>query len=141
MSKKREDTIVKQIVSELDGVGRFFVNNFGSMLSRNGVPDFITHDNTGRFMGIEAKAPHAKPECNQIRRGLEICQSGGRFVIAYDEFDINRLDQRDPEFVEVIELTEEPVIGDTEFDLFDSMPTRSAGCVEIIIPPSCVRIK
>ena len=62
------------------------------MFSKNGSPDFITMDTTGRYLGIEAKAPKKTPYTNQWRRAIEILLSGGRYIVAQEDFDLNKVD-------------------------------------------------
>src|SRR5699024_12852904 len=72
----KESTVVRDISRQLRHAKRFFVNNHGTIMSQSGVPDFITMDETTRFLAIEAKAPGQKPRVNQMRRALEILKSG-----------------------------------------------------------------
>lgn len=60
--------------------------------NKAGTPDFLTMDINGRFVGLEIKAPSGKPYPNQLRRGREILESGGRYVVAYPDFSIEDLD-------------------------------------------------
>lgn len=131
-----EGKVVAEIENTLKSIGRFYQNNHGSMLSSNaGLPDFTTLDDDGVFTGLEAKAPYAQPTVNQIRRALEIIQSGGRYMIAYPGFDAGVLHNRNSIThngdYHVIELTD-ICIGDTEFDITHDMPSVTHGVVELI---------
>ena len=61
-------------------------------MSRNGVPDIVTVDSAGRFLAIEVKTVGQKPTVNQLRRAAEILRSGGRYVVAYPDFDLSEVD-------------------------------------------------
>lgn len=130
-----EGKVVAEIENTLKSIGRFYQNNHGSMLSSNaGLPDFTTIDNDGVFTGLEAKAPYAQPTVNQIRRALEIIQSGGRYMIVYPGFDAGVLHNRnsitcDDDYY-VIELTD-ICIGDTEFDIIHDIPSVPHGVIEL----------
>lgn len=88
----KEEVVVRMIESELNRAHRAFNNLHGTMFSKNGSPDFLTMDKSGRFVGIEAKAPGKSPYVNQYRRAIEILLSNGRYVIAQDDFSLDDLD-------------------------------------------------
>ena len=111
----REIEVVKKVESQLKAKARYYNNNHGSVFSKNGTPDFITNDKDGYYLAIEVKAPKKTPYANQYRRALEILISGGRFVVAQDDFSLNKTDNHDLPIVEIKEIE----IGKTEFELLD----------------------
>ena len=88
----KEEVVVRLIEKQLASKSRLYNNLHGTMFSKNGSPDFITMDSTGRYLGIEAKAPKKTPYTNQWRRAIEILLSGGRYVVAQEDFDLNKID-------------------------------------------------
>lgn len=88
----KEELIVSRIENELNQAMRYFQNTHGTMFSKNGAPDFVTLDKNGRFVGIEAKAPNKSPYINQWRRCIEILLSGGRYIVAQDDFTLENMD-------------------------------------------------
>lgn len=107
----KEQSVVNYIESQLIVDGRYYVNVHGSMFSENGTPDFLTHDKNNIFTGIEAKAPNKAPVVNQWRKGIKILKSGGRFVVAQDDFDLQKLDEKS---LPKVEIGSE--IGESEFE-------------------------
>ena len=88
----KEEVVVRLIEKQLASKSRLYNNLHGTMFSKNGSPDFITMDTTGRYLGIEAKAPKKTPYTNQWRRAIEILLSGGRYIVAQEDFDLNKVD-------------------------------------------------
>lgn len=88
----KEEVVVRLIEKQLAAKSRLYNNLHGTMFSKNGSPDFITMDSTGRYLGIEAKAPKKTPYTNQWRRAIEILLSGGRYIVAQEDFDLNKVD-------------------------------------------------
>lgn len=121
----KEQVVVDLIERQLKEVGRMYFNLHGSVYSNNGSPDFLTMDSSGRFTGIEAKAPGKTPYTNQWRRAIEILLSGGRFFVGQDDFDIERLDAGS---YPVIKIGRE--IGLSEFLMTD---TKIDGTTEIVL--------
>jgi hypothetical protein len=107
----KEEVVVRLIESELNRSNRAFNNLHGTMFSKNGSPDFLTMDKSGRFVGIEAKAPGKSPFVNQYRRAIEILLSKGRYIIAQDDFSLEDLDN---EKIEKLKIGSE--IGSSEFE-------------------------
>jgi hypothetical protein len=91
---KKEQFTVDTIERECRIHGRYFINVHGSMFSRNGTPDFITHDKEGQFVAIEAKQLKKAPVVNQWARGIEVLRSGGRFIVAYEDFELEKIDEK-----------------------------------------------
>ena len=91
MGRIREAAVVSHIEKQLKRRGIWFVNNHGSAFGSRGVPDFITVDDSGMLIGVEAKAPGALPYPNQLRQAIRIIQSGGRYVVAYADVDMDRV--------------------------------------------------
>lgn len=107
----KEQSVVNLIEAQLLSQQRYYINVHGSTFSANGTPDFITHDKNGVFIGIEAKAPKKSPVVNQWRKGIKILNSGGRFVVAQDDFDLQKLDEKTLPKVEI-----GGEIGESEFE-------------------------
>lgn len=91
MGRIREAAVVSHIEKQLKRRGTWFVNNHGSAFGSRGVPDFITVDDSGVLIGVEAKAPGAIPYPNQLRQAIKIIQSGGRYVVAYADVDMDQV--------------------------------------------------
>lgn len=106
----KESVIVNYIENQLKLIKRYYINNHGSTFSKNGTPDFITLDKNNIFLAIEAKAPNKSPVINQWRRCIEILLSGGRYVIAQDDFDIKEVDNNKLPKVKIGNI-----IGESEF--------------------------
>ena len=107
----KEQVVVNHIEAQLLSQLRYYINVHGSMFSSNGTPDFITHDKNGILTGIEAKAPKKSPVVNQWRKAIKILNSGGRFVIAQDDFDLSKLDEQT---LPKVKIGNE--IGESEFE-------------------------
>lgn len=88
----KEAYVISKVESQLNVAQRFFVNVHGSKYSQNGTPDILTCDIRAQFVGIECKVPHSTVPINQLRKCLEIIDSGGRAFIATDDFDLKKLD-------------------------------------------------
>lgn len=91
-----ESSVVEKVSKQLDAKARTFFNikgtHFGGKL---GKPDIITSDKNGIWTGVETKAKTGKVYPNQIRRGRELIENnGGRYVIAYGDFDLDAMDNR-----------------------------------------------
>lgn len=91
----RENSVIKRIENQLNANNRYFVNIHGSMFSRNGTPDIVTHGKNGDIIFIEAKAPGKELVVNQWRHFVRILNSGGRAVVAYEDFSLQKLDDGD----------------------------------------------
>lgn len=118
----REQAVVDLVVNQCDRAGRFTINNHGTVMSRSGVPDIVTVDAVGRFLAIEVKTVGQKPTVNQLRRAAEILRSGGRYVVAYPDFDLDEVDSCGVP-VYPVESVEE--LG-VEFALHESFKPRDA---------------
>ena len=115
----RESKVVSLVVNQCDRAGRFAMNNHGTVMSRSGVPDIVTVDAQGTFLGIEVKTLGQKPTVNQLRRAAEILRSGGRYVVAYPDFDLRAVDAQSLRTYAVASVEE---IG-VEFDLYETFTT------------------
>lgn len=111
MKKIDESVVVSNIETEFKKGQRYFVNNFGNGFGKNGVPDFFTLDREKIFCGIEAKRPGETPSPNQFRHAIKILLSGGRFIVAQDDFTLEDLDNKSFPFMEI-----GGIIGESEFD-------------------------
>jgi hypothetical protein len=87
-----ESSVVRLISQSLDSEGRYYVNLSGSSFSRSGHPDFLTNDSTGLLLGIEAKDLGKQPAVSQWRRLIEVLKSGGRAIVAYDDYEFSSAD-------------------------------------------------
>lgn len=64
----------------------WYFKEHGDKYSKNGVPDFVASID-GIFTGIEAKAGNGhKLSVVQLFNGLKLIASGGRFIVAYPDF-------------------------------------------------------
>ena len=89
----RERKVVDFVEGQLGSVGRWYVNIKGDGHgARNGAPDIVTADSNGRLVGIECKKPGEEPVYTQFLESLRIVLSGGRYVVAYEDFSIEGLD-------------------------------------------------
>lgn len=88
MPKTKEDIVANRVINQLDFLGIWSNNNFGSPLAKSGVPDFITMDDKARLLAIECKRNGEAPEMNQWKHAFEIIESGGRYVIAQEDIDL-----------------------------------------------------
>lgn len=121
----KEEVVVGIIESQLNRSDRYFNNLHGTMFSKNGSPDFITVDSSGRLVGIEAKAPGKSPFVNQYRRAIEILLSKGRYIVAQEDFDLKKLDDRS---FKTYQIGSE--IGQSEFEAVDK---KIVGTTEIVL--------
>lgn len=124
----KEEVVVSIIERQLNSANRSFNNLHGTMFSKNGSPDFVTLDSSGRFVGIEAKAPGKSPFVNQYRRAIEILLSKGRYIIAQEDFD---LDQMDGHKIKTMEIGSE--IGFSEFEASEA---KILGTTEVVLKPT-----
>ena len=121
----KEEVVVNSIESQLRSKNRYFNNLHGTMFSKNGSPDFITIDANGRYTGIEAKASGKSPFTNQWRRAIEILLSGGRYIVAQDDFDLNDADRF---AIKTIEIG-----GEIGYDEFIAEEWKIVGTTEVIL--------
>lgn len=96
-----EAKVIAHIEHELDRARRYFLNIHGSMFSKNGSADFMTLDSDGVLTAIEAKAPGAQPYVNQWRNAIDVVKSGGRFIVAYDDFTVEDMDAHELKFFRI----------------------------------------
>ena len=121
----KEEVVVNEIERQLNAKVRLYNNLHGTMFSKNGSPDFVTMDKTGIYLGIEAKAPKKSPAINQWRKAIEILLSGGRYVVAQEDFNLDKIDNRK---VKTVEIGNE--IGYSEFEAED---LKIVGTTEVIL--------
>lgn len=88
----KEQVVVDYVEKCLAYEDRYFVNVHGNRMTANGTPDIITCDSSGKLLCIEVKAPNQSPEATQWLRAIEVVYSGGRYVIAQDDFDLDLID-------------------------------------------------
>ncbi|MCO4346314.1 hypothetical protein MTQ93_09680 [Staphylococcus agnetis] len=92
MREVKEKTLVDHIVYYLTYYNRYYINNHGGQFSGTGIPDLVTLDKHKRFLAIEVKVKQRQPHLRQCRRGLEILRGGGRWIVAYEDFDLCDVD-------------------------------------------------
>lgn len=90
MAKVRESAVVAWVESELRRVGAYFVNVHGSTFSSSGTADILACLD-GNFVACEVKRSGNKPSIAQLGHGLEVLAAGGRFVVAYEDFEVDKL--------------------------------------------------
>lgn len=89
MAKSAEQFVVDLVESSLDSAGLWWANVHGEARgAQNGVPDVITLDARGRLCGIECKARGEEPVFTQWLQAQRIVASGGRYIVAYEDFDV-----------------------------------------------------
>lgn len=93
MKKLVEQDVVNEIERQLTRSGRYYVNMHGSMFSKNGTADFLTHDSSNTFIGIEAKVDGKSPVVNQWRKAQKMLKSGLRYIIAQSDFNLDLVDK------------------------------------------------
>ena len=114
----KEEIAVNIIEADFIRNRRYFINVHGSSFSKNGTPDFIAQDKDGRILGIEVKRIGKMPEVNQWGHGLDIVKSGGRFIVAYEDFDLKQVDDYKLPVFEVHPSDD----GLEQYDLFGLKP-------------------
>lgn len=85
---KEYENVVRRVIDQVEEAGGFCVNVHGSGFTKSGVSDILALID-GTMLSIEAKAAGGRPSARQFEKGLEIVQSGGIFVIAYEDFDLS----------------------------------------------------
>lgn len=124
----RENKVVNHVEQWLKYKNRYFINIYGSQFTKGGTPDIITHDVDGVFLAIEVKAPKQPLVLNQWERAKEILLSGGRYVVAQDDFDLDLVDSHK---VSTINITKDEIEND-EFSL-NQYKTKIPCTKELII--------
>lgn len=61
----------------------------------NGTPDILTMDSEGKFVGLEVKSSKGHVYPTQLRRCREILESGGRYIIGYQDFSLENMDNHE----------------------------------------------
>lgn len=85
-----ESDYAKRIEAMLTRAGYWYVNVHGTGMGHSGVPDLVTCVRGG-LVGIEVKRSANCPTISQWRHGLAILASGGRFIVAYEDFTVAAL--------------------------------------------------
>lgn len=88
----KEEKIVDLVENHLSYKNRYYMNIHGTVYSRSGNPDFLTLDKNGNLLAIECKVDGKNLAINQIGKAIEILKSGGRFIVAVSDFDIDLVD-------------------------------------------------
>lgn len=95
-----EQDVVNYIQGELARRGIFYLNVLGSyMTTSTGQPDIVACVG-GEFVAIECKLSTAV-STTQFRRGLELIASGGRFVVANKDVDVDKLLAKELETIHI----------------------------------------
>lgn len=89
----REGRVVSAVERQLNARGRYFINNYAEGHTNSGVPDIVSVDADGKFLAIECKASSNEPTFTQYDHGLRLLKSGCRFIVAYEDFDIDAIDR------------------------------------------------
>lgn len=89
----REGRVVSAVERQLNARGRYFINNYAEGHTNSGVPDIVSVDADGKFLAIECKASSNEPTFTQYDHGLRLLKSGCRFIVAYEDFDIDTIDR------------------------------------------------
>lgn len=97
----RESTVIQYIEDCLKYADRYYVNVHGSTAMKNGTSDIISCDSAGTLLCVEGKAPNAAPVATQWLRAIEVVYSGGRYVIAQDDFDLDDVDNHEVKTISV----------------------------------------
>lgn len=93
MAHYTEDSVITKITKQLKKKNRMFYNIHGGQYGgKNGKPDFLVITGNGIMTGIEAKKYNENPFPTQIRRGKEIIDEGGRYIIAHKDFVLEDVD-------------------------------------------------
>lgn len=90
MPKTKESSIVQWIEAQLSESGFYFANVHGSIFSSTGTPDLICSIG-GSFVAIEVKRSGNSPKVTQLDHALRVLRSGGRAIIAYEDFDLSKV--------------------------------------------------
>lgn len=115
MAQKETQYTVSIVEKELHTNSCHFYNYHGSTFSTNGAPDIIACDK-GQFLGIECKLENTQPYINQLRQAIYIIRSGGRYIVAKEDFNYHKLYQQIP----IVEIENE--IGAGEFTNLKNAP-------------------
>lgn len=110
----KEKNIIQYIEKTFKYYNRFYINFHGTNFGKVGVSDFITLDKDSVFTAIEVKTENTMPYANQYRRALEILSSGGRFIVAKQDFSIQNLDNHT-----IPKIPTQLVVGKSEYDLLE----------------------
>lgn len=117
MLERNVSRVVKRVLSKN---ACYCVVFHGSNITRNGTPDILGVGPSGEFVGIECKVSGGRMSINQWRRCLEILASGGRFIVACEDFSTDTLYGQGP--FEVVHAV------DDEFSLYDRFLSFSRSC-------------
>lgn len=90
MSQKETRLTVSLVEQQLLENYCKFYNIHGSNFSENGAPDILACMD-GAFVGIECKLSDTQPFINQLRQAIYIIRSGGRYIVAKEDFNFQLL--------------------------------------------------
>lgn len=119
MAQKETQLTVSKVEKELILNNCHYYNYHGSTFSANGAPDIIACIN-GKFIGIECKIENTQPYINQLRQAIYIIRSGGRYIVAKEDFSFDNLINDN---LQKIKLKNE--IGEGEFKDLKNAPKIS----------------
>lgn len=86
MAQKETQSTVSKVENELSMHGAHYYNYHGSTFTTNGAPDILACI-SGQFYGIECKISYTQPYINQLRQAIYIIRSGGRYIVAKEDFE------------------------------------------------------
>lgn len=90
-----EQSVVDAVQSQIDRAGRYRINVHGDYHGAStGAPDVVTLDSDGRFLAVECKGPREEPYPTQWLAAADVVAAGGRYVVAYGDFDLASVDSR-----------------------------------------------
>ena len=98
---KTEAQTTKKISGQFEKIDRVFYKIMkGKRGKNNGIPDSICTDKNGTIVGLELKSDKGYAYPNQVRQGIKIIQSGGRYIVGYYDFTIDAMDNEEfPKYV------------------------------------------
>lgn len=114
------------IESVLTQQGAWWVNIHGAGMGASGRPDLLVCLD-GRAVGIEVKRKHNHPTISQCREGMRLVRAGGRFLVAYEDFEVSCL--REGGLREILPVQ----ANDDEFSVFDKAKTMKGKTYEMVV--------
>lgn len=121
----KEGVFATWIEATIHNAGYWYVNVHGSGMSNAGIPDILACV-SGKFIGIEVKRSNNSPSVSQCREGINILKAGGRFIVAYEDYEPDFLTGKECAHIEITSGTE-------DFDLFDLLKTKKGSTYEVVM--------
>lgn len=113
----KEQVVVNLVERELKYLNYYCINNHGTIYSKAGTPDIISILPSGRFLGIEVKAPKQTPRANQYRQAIKIIQNGGIYLIAQEDISVEMIESLNEETSILPKIVVGPSYYNDEFEL------------------------